>query len=113
MRRRTTRTADELSSLLRAMLRLRTSDGNRLPGYAEPILIYLGTRPEGSAGMRELRERLHLGISRASRLCAALARAGLVEIITPAEDRRSSLIRLTAKGSRLVGRAAAALRANI
>lgn len=111
MRRRTTRTADELLSLLRALLELRAGEGNRLPGHAEAILVYLGTRPEGSARMHELRERLGLGQSRASRLCAALARAGLVEVVTPPEDRRASLIKLTAKGSRLVGRVAEALRA--
>ncbi len=111
MRRRTTRTADELWSLLRALLRLRAGECNRLPGYAEAILIFLGTRPQGAAGMRELRERLSLGQSRTSRLCAALARAGLLVVMTAAEDRRESWIRLTPKGSRLVGRAAQALRA--
>lgn len=113
MRRRTTRTADELWSLLRALLYLRANDRNRLPGYAEPILVFLGTRPDGSARLRELRERLSLGQSRASRLCAALARAGLVEVVTPAEDRRASRIRLTPQGSRLVGRAAQAIRAGV
>lgn len=113
MRRRTTRSADEVLSLLRALLQLRASDGKPLPGFAETILVYLGTRSDGAARMHELRERLRLGQSRASRLCAALARAGLVEILTPAEDRRASLIKLTAKGSRLVGRAAKALRARM
>lgn len=111
MRRRKNRSADEVLSLLRALLQLRASDGKPLPGFAETILVYLGTRSERAARMRELRERLRLGQSRASRLCAALTRAGLVEIVTPAEDRRTSLIRLTAKGSRVVGRAAEALRA--
>lgn len=112
MRRRITRTADELSSFLRALLRLRANDGNRLPGYAEAILVYLGMQPQGSAEMRELRERLGLGQSRASRLCAALARAGLVEIVKQADDRRASWIKLTTKGSRLVGQVAEALRAH-
>ncbi len=72
-------------------------------------MLFLGIQPDGTAGMRELRERLGLGQSRTSRLCASLARAGLVQVLASDEDRRASRVKLTAKGFRLVGRTAAAL----
>jgi len=103
--------AAELDRLLRALLAFRAGDGSHLPGYAEPILLFLGTRSHGAAGMRELREGLGLGQSRTSRLCAALARSGLVEVVTPSEDRRVSRVKLTARGFRLIGRTADAFRA--
>ncbi len=111
MSRRVTPSADELKRLLGALLRLRAGSANRLPGFAEPILIFLGTRPDAAARMGELRERLGLGQSRASRLCAALCRAGLVEITTAEEDRRASSVRLTLVGRQLVDESAGALRA--
>ncbi len=112
MSRRLTPSADELKRLLGALLRLRAGSANRLPGFAEPILIFLGTRPDAAARMGELRERLGLGQSRASRLCAALRRAGLVEIATAEEDRRASSVRLTPVGRQLVEECAGALRAD-
>jgi DNA-binding MarR family transcriptional regulator len=110
MRRSAPHATDDLNLLLRAVLEFRAQDGNHLPGYAEPIMFFLGMQPEGSAGMRELRERLGLGQSRTSRLCAALGRAGLVEVVTPTEDRRASLVKLTPKGARLVDKVLAAYR---
>lgn len=92
------------------MLELRRGEGSHLPGHAESIVLCLGLQPEGVARMRELRERLGLGQSRTSRLCAALARAGWVEVVTPAEDRRASAVRLTAKGRRLIDRTLTVLR---
>ncbi len=110
MSRRLSPSADELNSLLGALLCLRMGNGNRLPGFAEPILIFLGTRAERPVRMGELRERLGLGQSRASRLCAALKRAGLVEITTAAEDRRASWVRLSQAGWELIDECASALR---
>ena len=110
MSRRPSPSAGELNGLLGALLRLRTDSGNRLPGFAEPILIFLGTRAEQPVRMGELRERLGLGQSRASRLCAALQRAGLVEITTAAEDRRASWVRLSQAGWELIDECASALR---
>ena len=110
MRRSTFNITEDLNFLLRAVLEFRANDGNHLPGYAEPIMFFLGMQPEGSAGMRELRERLGLGQSRTSRLCAALGRVGLVEVVTPNEDRRSSLVKLTPKGTRLVDKILTAFR---
>lgn len=111
MSRRPSSSADELNSLLGALLCLRMGGGNRLPGFAEPILIFLGTRAEKPVKMGELRERLGLGQSRASRLCAALKRAGLVEITTAAEDRRASWVGLSQAGWKLIEDCASALRA--
>jgi len=111
MSRRILPAADELNGLLGALLCLRTGSGNRLPGFAEPILIFLGTRAEHPVKMGELRERLGLGQSRASRLCAALKRAGLVEITTAAEDRRASWVQLSQAGWALVDECTSALRA--
>ena len=51
MSRRATPSADELQRLLGALLRLRTGSANRLPGFAEPILVFLGTRPEAAVRM--------------------------------------------------------------
>ena len=113
MSRRVTPCADELNRLLGALLRLRTGSGNRLPGFAEPILVYLGTRPDAAVRMGELRERLGLGQSRASRLCAALKRAGLVDITTAEEDRRASWVQLTSAGRELVDECSSALRADL
>ena len=110
MSRRPSPSAGELNGLLGALLRLRTDSGNRLPGFAEAILIFLGTRAEQPVRMGELRERLGLGQSRASRLCAALQRAGLVEITTAAEDRRASWVRLSQAGWELIDECASALR---
>jgi DNA-binding MarR family transcriptional regulator len=109
MRRQATDAAAGLNRLLRALLEIRAKEGSHLPGYAEPIVLFLGARSNGSAAMRELRDELGLGQSRASRLCAALARAGLVRVDTATEDRRASRVRLTAKGFRLVGKVASAL----
>ncbi len=111
MSRRVPPSADELNGLLGALLGLRTGSGNRLPGFAEAILVYLGTRMETPVRMGELRARLGLGQSRASRLCAALKRAGLVEIATAPEDRRASWVRLTQAGRELIEASAGALRA--
>jgi DNA-binding transcriptional ArsR family regulator len=113
MSRRATPSADELMRLLGALLRLRTGSANRLPGFAEPILVFLGTRPEAAVRMGELRERLGLGQSRASRLCAALKRAGLVQITTAEDDRRASWVQLTPAGRELVEESASALRADL
>ncbi len=113
MSRRVTPCADELKRLLGGLLCLRTGSANRLPGFAEPILVYLGTRPDAAVRMGELRERLGLGQSRASRLCAALKRAGLVDITTAEEDRRASWVRLTSAGRELVEECTSALRASL
>ena len=111
MSRRSYPAETELDSLLGVLLRLRMGNGNHLPGFTEPILIILGTRAEHPVKMGELRERLGLGQSRASRLCAALKRAGLVEITTAAEDRRASWVQLSQAGWALVDECANALRA--
>lgn len=111
MSRRVTPSADELKRLLGALLRLRMGSANRLPGFTEPILIFLATRPDATVRMGALREGLGLGQSRASRLCAALQRAGLVEITTAEDDRRASQVRLTPAGRALVEESADALRA--
>lgn len=110
MSRRATPCADELQRLLGALLCLRTGGGNRLPGFAEPILVLLGARPDAAVRMGELRERLGLGQSRVSRLCAALKRAGLVAIATAEEDRRASWVQLTPAGRELVEASVSALR---
>jgi DNA-binding MarR family transcriptional regulator len=102
MRRLATHAVDELELLLRTLLEFRRGDGSYLPTYAEAIVVFLGAQPGGSARMGEVRERLHLPQSRTSRLCAKLARIGMVEITTSTEDRRSSAFRLTANGARLV-----------
>ncbi len=109
MRRQATDGAAGLNRLLRALLEIRAKEGSHLPGYAEPIMLLLGSRSDGSVAMRELRDTLGLGQSRASRLCAALARAGLVRVDTASEDRRASRVRLTAKGFKLVGRVSTVL----
>lgn len=113
MSRRLSPSADELQRLLGALLGLRAGSANRLPGFAEPILVLLGTRAEAAVKMGELRERLGLGQSRASRLCAALKRAGLVEITTAEDDRRASWVQLTPAGRELVDASASAMRANV
>ena len=110
MSRRMIATADELKGVLEALLCLRTGSGNRLPGFAEPILVFLGTRPDAPVRMGELRERLGIGQSRASRLCAALKRAGPVAITTAGEDRRASWVQLTPAGRTLIEDCAGALR---
>lgn len=110
MSRRIIPAANELNGLLGALLCLRMGAGNRLPGFAEPILIYLSIRAGHPVKMGVLRERLGLGQSRASRLCAALRRAGLVEITTAAEDRRASWVQLSQAGWMLVEECARALR---
>ena len=110
MSRRIFPTGTELDSLLGVLLHLRMGNRNRLPGFTEPILIFLGTRAERPVKIVELSERLGLGQSRASRLCAALKRAGLVEITTAAEYRRASWVRLSQAGWGLVDECANALR---
>ena len=113
MSRRLSPSADELQRLLGALLGLRAGSGNRLPGFAEPILVLLGTRPQAAVKMGELRERLGLGQSRASRLCAALKRAGLVDITAAEDDRRASWVQLTPAGRELIEDSASALRADL
>lgn len=103
-------TADELKRLLGVLLCLRTGSGNRLPGFAEPILVFLGSRLGAPVRMGELREQLGLGQSRASRLCAALKRAGLVDITAADEDRRASWVQLTPAGRALIEECAGVLR---
>jgi hypothetical protein len=101
---------DELDPLLRTLLEFRKGDGNRLPGYTEPILAFLGTRPDGLARMGEIRDHFGLRQARTGRLCAALARAGLVDITPSTEDGRSFAVKLTPKGNRLIDKALSALR---
>ena len=111
MRRLSSSAVGELDLLLRASRAFRESDdGNHLPGYAETIVYFLATQPERAAGMGELRKQLRIGQSRSSRLCASLMRAGLVEIIVPSENRRTAIVRLTAKGNRFIDRVLAATR---
>jgi len=103
MRRLSSNAVGELELLLRASRAFRESDdGNHLPGYAETIVYYLAAQPEGRAAMGDLRKSLGLRQSRASRLCASLMRAGLVDIVTPSENRRVAIVRLTAKANRLI-----------
>ncbi len=75
--------------------------GLRLPIFSDSFMLYMGRSPEG-ATMRELQEHFGLGHSSTSRTCAALVRSGLVQVSRAPEDRRRVVIKLTAKGSRVI-----------
>jgi len=53
MRRLSSQTVDELESLFRTLLEFRSSDGKRLPAYAEAILFFLGRQPDCQVAMGE------------------------------------------------------------
>jgi DNA-binding MarR family transcriptional regulator len=80
---------------------------NEIPGSssrAAALLFYVGCQPDQVAAFAAVKRDLALGQSQASRLSASLMKAGLIEILTPAEDRRTSNLRLTARGRSVIGR---------
>jgi len=111
MRRSSPEAVDDLKDLVAILLAFRQKGhGNRLPIYSDVFLAYLASQPDGVTTMQVLREWLALGSSTTSRTCSALERAGLVHIGPAPDDRRRSLVRITAKGSRIIDDALAALR---
>ena len=110
MRRLPQQTVDELDLLFRTLLEFRSNEGKRFPAYAETILFYLGTQPDGLAAMGELRETLGLPQPRTSRICAALEKNGLVHLSPSTKDGRSVAVKLTEKGLRLIDKTLSAFR---
>ena len=111
MRRPSVEAVDDLKDLVAILLAFRQKgNGSRLPIYSDVFLAYLASQPDGAATMQALREWLTLGPSTTSRTCAALERAGLVHIGPAPEDHRRSLVRVTAKGHRIIDDALSALR---
>jgi DNA-binding MarR family transcriptional regulator len=114
MRRSSGKTVDDLAVLLDALLTLKNAQlkehkEKRLPIYSDGFLLYIGGYPAGVA-MQELQERFHLVHSSTSRTCAALEDAGLVRIFQDSEDRRRSVVKLTARGERVIDDVLAAFR---
>ena len=73
-------------------------------------MVFLRSQPDEAATMQTLREYFALGSSRTYRTCLALAREGLVHASPLPEDQRHTVVRLTAKGHRIIDDALAALR---
>jgi DNA-binding MarR family transcriptional regulator len=106
-------TVDDLRALLR-VLRAFRQDGqqgnaNRLPPYADAVLVSLALHADGRA-MRELRAEFKVSHTSIGRTCRALARRGLVRISADPADRRRTLVKLTALGSRVIDGVLAAFR---
>jgi hypothetical protein len=118
VRRHTSDAVEDLQSLLDALLAFRhgNRDESRLPAYFDTFLAFLGTTEEG-ATMPELRE--YFGLLHQStvwRTCKALEQAQLVTIRHGAGERKSttrgrgpSVVKLTAKGQRVIDDALRAL----
>jgi DNA-binding MarR family transcriptional regulator len=64
------------------------------------VLIHLASAPEERLRQRGLRDSLLLSESGVSRLCARMARAGLIARLAADEDRRGVTIALTEEGRR-------------
>lgn len=103
MRRRAEDGADTLQVLFRATREF-AKEGSQLPARSALLLYFLGTQPEGQAAFAEVREECGLGQSQTSRLIVALVDAGLIVSAAPADDRRKSNLRLTAKGRSVIER---------
>lgn len=84
------RTIDRLAPQLEARTGLPMS-------WYEVLACLSGGEPEGKR-MNELADELLVSRGGATRLVARMEEAGLVERITPPEDRRATYARLTAKG---------------
>jgi len=101
MRRPGNQAVDELEKLLRILLAIRVA-GPLLPAIAVAILIQLRLQPERSAQMGELQKLLGISQQRTSQLCHSLARKQLVRLAPSTADRRSVVVRLTAKSLQLI-----------
>lgn len=114
MRRSSPEAVDDLRVLEEALLAFRRGSkesGSRLPVHSDVFLVFLARQPSGSATMQELREKFLLGQSRTSRTCMALAREGLAETTPDPRHAKFTLVRITAKGQKIVDEARAAIRA--
>jgi len=97
-------TVDDLRGLLDITLAFRhgyRGNANRLPVYADTILLAVAVRRDGTT-MRELRTEYRLTHSSVTRTCQAMARAGLVRLGPDPADRRRKRIRLTRRGHRII-----------
>jgi hypothetical protein len=112
----------DLDELLAGLLVLKNAQIRKtglrsLPTYSDCFLVFLGKHPDG-VPMLELRKRFKLTHSSAGRTCDALAAAGLVQRSVLTRDRRQArgvgnpgvLVQLTARGYRVIGDVATALR---
>jgi DNA-binding MarR family transcriptional regulator len=105
---------DDLGELLDTLLILKNAQlketGLRaLPIYSDCFMLYIGKHRNG-VPMQELQERFNLVHSSTSRTCTALETAGLVHVSELPEDRRRSLVKLTARGQRVIDDVLAAFR---
>jgi hypothetical protein len=105
-------TVDDLRALLNITLAFRNghrANANRLPIYADTILLAVAVRPEGRT-MREIRADYALTHSSVTRTCLAMVRTGLVQIARDPTDRRRTLVKLTQRGQRVIDDVLAAYR---
>lgn len=102
MRRRPQEDADTLRMLFRAEREF--AKLSRLPARAAILLYYVGSQPNAEAGFADVQVNCGLGQSQTSRLCAALVEAGLIAMVTPAEDRRKTKLRATSQGRSVIGK---------
>lgn len=94
----------ELNSVVSRLRRaLRSSIRSEFPWEARPVAqieVLQTLREAGSLRLGELAARLNLAQSTISALVAALSDEGLVARQTDSQDRRASVVRLTAAGRR-------------
>jgi DNA-binding MarR family transcriptional regulator len=115
MRRPSSDAVDDLRVLLAVLLafrRDRKGTGSRLPTHSDAFLVFLGIHPEG-ASVLELREFFGIGQSRTTRTCQALQRQGTVMLRRATDDRRKTIVRLTAQGQRILDEANSLLREGV
>ena len=103
---------DDIRALLNITLAFRNGyrgNANRLPPYADTILLAIGIHAEGTT-MRDLRADYRLSHSSVTRTCFAMARAGLIQIGRAPADRRRKLVKLTQRGHGIIDDVLAAYR---
>src|SRR5258707_10092881 len=89
-----------------------TRDAGVTPGQYQALLV-IRTHTPGAIVIRELADQMLLQHHGAVQLVDRLCKAGLARRTHSAEDRRSVLVVLTAKGARLLARLASAHRGEL
>ena len=87
-------------AVLLAFRKGKSGRGRRLPTLSDAFVVYLGLRP--GASVLELCDYFQIGQSRTTRTCQALQREGTVKLRKASDDRRRTVVKLTAQGLRIL-----------